>query len=121
MLTAKSEYEIQRERNLKRNAAVLRELGLDDGGDAVIKKKVKKRRTSTTKPKKKIATKPTRRSTRNRKAPAPPLYVPESLVTSTHRYVVDQIEAQVQRRSIRRGSGRQGGTCVRRRRLSTSR
>ena len=46
---------------MKRNAAVLRELGLDDGGDAVIKKKVKKRRTSTTKPKKKIATKPTRR------------------------------------------------------------
>ena len=67
---------------MKRNAAVLRELGLDDGGDAVIKKKVKKRRTSTTKTKK-TSTKPTRRSTRNRKAPAPPLYVPEEFGDST--------------------------------------
>ena len=39
----KSDYEIQRERNLKRNAEVLRNLGLEDAKIEIVKRRRKTR------------------------------------------------------------------------------
>ena len=79
----KSDYEIQRERNLKRNAEVLRNLGLEDAKIEIVKRRRKTRMGE--RKKKKSSIKPTRRSTRNRRGPKPPLYVPEEVSSSSIR------------------------------------
>ena len=85
------EYEIRRLENMKRNAEVLKALGLDGDSDefsmmkASKKRKMKSSRSTTIKKQKKGKLKSTRRSKRIRKEPAPPIYVPEEFDTESSR------------------------------------